>query len=256
MRTARVSLPGIAGIVEAEVLDGGERLRAGGPTFAATRARFEPAGTGLVYGVILNDGATLAALASALDRAPYNAAPKAPVLYIKPWNTHAGHGASVTLPAGATEVEVLGTLAVVIGTQATRLAEGEALSCVRGYTVAADLGLPQASYYRPPIREKCFDGSCPLGPWVVARELVPEPSALEVRVSVGGTLRQQRSLRDLVRPLPRLIADVTAFLTLYPGDVLLVGVPHEGPRARAGDTVAVEIAGVGTLACRIVEGAA
>lgn len=246
----------MAGTVEAEVLDGGARLRVGASVFPAAAARFEPACTGLVYGVILNDRATLDTLAGAFTQAPYNAPPKAPVLYVKPWNTHAGHDADVPLPRGAADLEVLGALGVVIGAQATRVAERNAMDCVRGYTAVADLGLPQQSFYRPPVREKCFDGSCPLGPWIVARDLVADPGALEVRVSIGGTLRQQRSLRDLARSVPRLIADVTAFLTLYPGDVLLAGVPDEGPRARAGEAVAVEIPGVARLECRIVEGTA
>ena len=253
LRTARVHLSGMSGIVEAEVLDDGERLRVGGSVFQAAHARYEPACTGLVYGVLLNDTDTLAALAGALTRPPYNAPPKAPVLYIKPWNTLAGHGACVALPRGEAEVEVLGTVGAVIGIQATRVTEADALHCVRGFTVVADLSLAQRSLHRPPVREKCFDASCPVGPWIVTRDLVPDPGALEVRVSVAGEVRQRRSLRDLVRSVPRLIAEVSAFLTLYPGDVLLAGVPHEGPRARPGDAVAVDVAGVGRLACRIVE---
>jgi 5-oxopent-3-ene-1,2,5-tricarboxylate decarboxylase/2-hydroxyhepta-2,4-diene-1,7-dioate isomerase len=244
------------GVVEAEVLDDGERLRVGGGLFQAAQARFEPVCTGLVYGVLLNDTRALSTLEGALTQPPYNAPPRAPVLYIKPWNTHAGHGAQVALPRGEAEVEVLGSVGAVIGAQATRVTEADALRCLRGFTIVADLSLPQRSYHRPPVREKCFDASCPMGPWIVARDLVPDPGTLEVRVSVSGEMRQQRSLRELLRPMPRLIADVSAFLTLYPGDVLLAGVPHEGPRARAGDAVAIEVPGVGRLAFRIAGGCA
>ena len=158
---------------------------------------------------------------------------------------------SCASPVGADRVEVCGTLGIVFGAQATRVAEARALDPVRGFTVVADLSLPHKSLHRPPIREKCFDGSCPIGPWVVEREEIRDPDALEVLVYVNGTLQQRRSLRGTVRCISRLIADVTEFLTLYPGDVLLAGVPVPAPSAGAGDSVAVEIPGVGRLEMRI-----
>jgi 5-oxopent-3-ene-1,2,5-tricarboxylate decarboxylase/2-hydroxyhepta-2,4-diene-1,7-dioate isomerase len=152
-------------------------------------------------------------------------------------------------------VDVCGALGIVFDAPATRMPEARALDPVRGFTVVADLSLPHKSLYRPPIREKCFDGSCPIGPWVVPREQIGDPDALEVLVHINGTLQQLRSLRGLVRGISRLIADVTEFLTLHPGDVLLAGVPVAAPSAGAGDRICVEISGVGRLEARI-EGAA
>jgi 5-oxopent-3-ene-1,2,5-tricarboxylate decarboxylase/2-hydroxyhepta-2,4-diene-1,7-dioate isomerase len=82
---------------------------------------------------------------------------------------------------------------------------------------------------------------------VVSREEIADPGALEVLVHVNGTLQQRRSMRGLIRSVARLIADVSEFLTLYPGDVLLAGVPLAAPSAGAGDKVAVEIPGIGRL---------
>lgn len=251
MRTARVSIPGMAGVVEASVLEDGGRLLVGSRSVAAGDARFAPASDGLVYGVILNDEDSRRSLGAALEQPPYQAPPRAPVLYIKPYNTHVGHAGTVSLPSAADRVEVCGTLGIVFGAQATRVAEARALEPVRGFTVVADLSLPHASLHRPPIREKCFDGACPIGPWVVAREQIGDPGALEVLVHVNGALQARRSLRGLVRSIPRLIADVTEFLTLYPGDVLLAGVPARNPSASPGDSVAVEIPGVGRLETKI-----
>ena len=155
------------------------------------------------------------------------------------------------LPDGADRVDVCAALGIVFGAQATRVPEARAFDPVRGYTVVADLSLPHTSLHRPPIREKCFDGSCPIGPWVVAREQISDPDALEVLVHVNGTLQQRRSLRGLVRSISRLIADVTEFLTLYPGDVLLAGVPVAAPSAGPGDGICVEIPGIGRLELRI-----
>src|SRR5690606_37837939 len=103
------------------------------------------------------------------------------------------------------------------------------------------------NFYRPAIREKCRDGFCPIGPWVLAAEHVKDPAALTVRTLVNGKLQLEKSLGELVRSIPRLIADVTAFMTLAEGDVLLPAVSETGPLASAGDTVAIEVAGVGRL---------
>ena len=247
MRTARISVAGTPGVLIAAGVGRDDLLSVGNRMIPRQGARFEPACDGLVYGVALNDATSLRALGDAVNQAPYKAPPRAPVLYIKPYNTHQGHEALVRLPKGADRVEVFGALGVVFGAQATRVGEAGATQTVRGYTVVADLSLPQASLFRPPIREKCFDGACPIGPWIVDRDEVGDPAALEVLVFVNGELRQRRALRDLIRPVPRLIADVSAFLTLYPGDVLLAGVPLEAPSAAPGDRIAVEIPGVGRL---------
>jgi 5-oxopent-3-ene-1,2,5-tricarboxylate decarboxylase/2-hydroxyhepta-2,4-diene-1,7-dioate isomerase len=244
----------MAGIVEATVHADGRQLLIGARSIPAGQVRFEPACDGLVYGVILNDEDSLRSMAAALDEAPYKTPPRAPVLYIKPYNTHVGHGATVHLPPGEDRVDICAALGIVFGAQATRVAEAHALDPVRGFTVVADLSLPHKSLHRPPIREKCFDGSCAIGPWVTPRTRVGDPGALEVLVHVNGTLQQRRSLRGLIRGIPRLIADVTEFLTLYAGDVLLAGVAVEAPSAAPGDAVAAEIPGIGRLEVHIAAG--
>lgn len=253
MRIARISGEGLPGTVEATVLGSGEGLAIGGRSVTTARVRFEPPTDGLVYGVILNDRESLRSLGEALSAPPYQTPPKAPVLYIKPYNTHVGHGAGVPLPAGAERVEVFAALGIVFGSPASRLPEARALGAVRGYTIVADLSLPQQNLHRPPIREKCFDRSCPIGPWITDRQEIADPDALEVQVFVNGTRSQRHSLRDLVRPVAGLIAAVSEFLTLHPGDVLLAGVPVQAPTACAGDSVAVEIPAIGRLEFRLEE---
>jgi 5-oxopent-3-ene-1,2,5-tricarboxylate decarboxylase / 2-hydroxyhepta-2,4-diene-1,7-dioate isomerase len=82
---------------------------------------------------------------------------------------------------------------------------------------------------------------------VFSRAAIPEPGDLQVNVFVDGELRQLATTRDLVRPVARLLADVTDFMTLSPGDVLAVGAAAPAPRVRAGQKVAIEIDGVGRL---------
>lgn len=219
-------------------------------------ASFLPPTRGTVYGTLLNHRDALAALGGQVTAAPYKAPPKAPILYIKPRNTVVGHRVPVVVPADAPELEIGATLGIVIGRTAARVGEAQALTFVAGYTVVNDISVPHASLYRPSMRFKCRDGFCPMGPAIVARALVPNPDALGIAVAIDGETVQRSSTAGLVRPVARLIADVTEFMTLFPGDVLTVGVAGGAPRARAGQTVTITIHGVGRLENTLVAGAA
>lgn len=206
--------------------------------------------TATVYGVVLNDSASARALGD-LDAAPYKGAPRAPVLYIKPAGTRVGDGATVRLPQGATEVEVGATIGLVMSRSAARLAPRDALDAVAGIVLAADLSLPHASYYRPAIREKCFDGALPLGTIHPLRDL----SRVALGIDIDGCLADGWALSSLLRDPAQLLADVTEFMTLRAGDVLLVGVRYGAPRAHIGSRVRVSAHGLGTLAFTIEGGA-
>lgn len=198
---------------------------------------------GTVYGVVLNDHASVRNIGAALQDAPYKGAPKAPAMYLKPANTHAACGAAVALPRGAASVEVGATLGLVLGRAAARLSPGEALGALAGIVLAGDLSLPHASYYRPAIREKCFDGALPLGR---VQPLV-DLAALVLTTEIDGQIVEQRSLADLVRDPAQLLADVSEFMTLSQGDVLLVGVSYQAPQAAVGSRVRISAEGVGSL---------
>ena len=215
-------------------------------------AAFLPPVRGTVYGTLLNHRDALAALGDQVTAAPYKAPPKAPILYIKPRNTVVGHRVPVVVPADAPELEIGATLGIVIGRTASRVAEAQALAFVAGYTVVNDISVPHASLYRPSMRFKCRDGFCPIGPAIVARTLVPKPDALGIAVAIDGETVQRSSTAGLIRPVARLIADVTEFMTLFPGDVLMAGVAAGAPRARAGQQVTITIHGVGKLETPLV----
>jgi 5-oxopent-3-ene-1,2,5-tricarboxylate decarboxylase/2-hydroxyhepta-2,4-diene-1,7-dioate isomerase len=169
------------------------------------------------------------------------------VLYIKPANTYAQDGDVITLPADITEVQVGATLGVVFARRATRLSETEALDVVAGYRVVADLSVPHASYFRPALKQQCRDGFCPIGRDLAPASAIANPDALDIEVWVDGVVAQRASTADLVRPVARLIADVTQFMSFEAGDMLLVGTPHDAPRLRAGQRYDIRIAQVGTL---------
>lgn len=208
--------------------------------------------SGTVVGALLNDPAQLAALGAAVHAPPHKAPPRAPVLEVKPRHTLAGDGAAVEVPAGEAALEVGASLGVVIGATACRVGAAQALAHVAGYLVALDFSLPLSAHYRPAVRLKARDGFCPLGPSVVPAAAVADPDALAVEVSVDGAVVHRHSTAQRVRGVAALIADVSEFMTLHPGDVLLLGRAHGAPLARAGQSVAARIEGVGTLQARLV----
>jgi 5-oxopent-3-ene-1,2,5-tricarboxylate decarboxylase/2-hydroxyhepta-2,4-diene-1,7-dioate isomerase len=199
-----------------------------------------------VVGTLLNFEGTWAAMAPAMHREPHNKPPVHPVLYIKPANTWARGGDAIVLPADVPEVEVGATLGIVFGRTVAGVSPQQALAAVAGYVIVNDVTVPHASVLRPPLQQKCRDGFCPIGPLVPAAA-VADPDALAIRVRVNGELKLQNTTAHLLRGVARLISDVSEFMSFAPGDVLLVGVPENPPLARAGDHVAIEIEGLGTL---------
>jgi 5-oxopent-3-ene-1,2,5-tricarboxylate decarboxylase / 2-hydroxyhepta-2,4-diene-1,7-dioate isomerase len=198
-----------------------------------------------IVGAFLNFRDAWEAAAPAMARDPHNRPPVHPVLYLKPANTWAADGDVVALPEGVDEVEVGATLGVVFGRAASRVRARDALSFVAGYTVVNDVTVPHASMLRPPMRQKCRDGFCPVGTMVPCAGI--DPDALTLRAYVDGQLRLEASTANLVRPVAQLIEEVSEFMTLSAGDILLVGLPAGLPRAGVGQSMRVEVDGVGRI---------
>ena len=205
-----------------------------------------------VYGALLNDRATVERLTPQFDSAPYKAAPKAPVLYIKPRNTFAADGAAVAIPAEPGEVRVDATIGLVIGRAATRVSVDQAMEHVAGFVVVSDLTLPHENYYRPAVVQRNRDGFCPMS------RLFRDQAGFDLdnatlSVSINGERAYERSFATLVRPAAQLIADVTKFMTLAVGDVLLLGPGEGSPVARAGDRIKITVPGLGELSHGVAE---
>lgn len=208
--------------------------------------------SGTVYGTLLNDPAALAAIGDAANNAPYKAPPRAPVLYVKPRNTLAGHGSHTSMPAGTPTLEIGASLGIVIGRATCRVRAQDALSHIAGWTLVADLSVPHDSFYRPSVRFKALDGSCLLGPRVVPASEVPDPDALTLVVSTSGHGVHTFSTGGMQRGVAQLLQDVSAFMTLSAGDVLMLGVKFGAPQARAGDSFSIDCAPIGTLQGQLV----
>ena len=245
MRRGRVALP-----------DGRIHDMALAPTVehaeTGNASRWLPPVEGMVVGALLNYRGELEALGDTLSAPPYPAPPQAPILYLNPANTRTGHGRDVVLPVDVDAVWAGACLGVVIGRTATRVCARRAADFIAGYTIVNDLTVPHASYYRPAIRHKCRDGFCPIGPWVFDRNDVPNADGLDITVRINGEIRLRANTASLVRPVAQLLADVTAFMTLEAGDVLLAGMPENPPLAHAGDRIDIDIAHIGTLTTQLV----
>ena len=207
--------------------------------------------SGTVYGALLNHAPQLAALGDAVHQPPYKAPPRAPVLEVKPRHMLSADGAVVRVPAGVAALQVGAALGIVIGTTACRVPAARALDHVAGWLLVGDISVPVPSHYRPGARFKARDGFCPLGARVAPVADVPEPLALAGRVEVDGAVVHEFDTGERVRGVAQLLADVTEFMTLQPGDVLTLGVSHGAPLVAAGHAVRLAIDGIGVLRLRV-----
>ncbi|MBH3402139.1 MULTISPECIES: fumarylacetoacetate hydrolase family protein [Pseudomonas] len=202
--------------------------------------------SGTLFGVALNYQGLLDQHLAAFQQAPYQQPPTKPVLFIKTPNTRNGHDGVVLHPHGE-RLQPGPALGVVIGQRASRVSPENAMAHVAGYVVVNEFSLPEDSYYRPAVKAKCRDGFCALGPRLVARDQVANPNQLSLKLFVNGELRQESSTVHWVRDIPQLIAEISEFMTLYPGDVLITGTPQGRVDVQPGDQVEVDITGIGRL---------
>lgn len=162
------------------------------------------------------------------------------------------------LPAHENITESLdyeGELAIVIGKGGRNIQKALAYDHIFGYTIANDITARdvQAAHVQF-FLGKSLDKSCPMGPYLVTKDEIPEPQNLSLVTKVNGEVRQNGNTKDMIFPIDELIAQVSLYVTLEPGDVILTGTPSGVGKGmnppsyiRAGDTVKVSIEGIGTL---------
>jgi len=168
-----------------------------------------------------------------------------PTVFLKPATSVIGPGDPIRLPRDVGRVDHEGELAVVMGKPARDLTSANALDHVWGYTAANDVtAREQQKSDNQWTRGKGHDTFCPLGPWI---ETDLDPGDLRVRCEVDEVLRQDGRTRDLLYDVPAVLAFITSFMTLLPGDVVLTGTPAGVGPLEPGSTVEVEIEGIGAL---------
>jgi 5-oxopent-3-ene-1,2,5-tricarboxylate decarboxylase / 2-hydroxyhepta-2,4-diene-1,7-dioate isomerase len=205
--------------------------------------------TGSIYGVVLNDQPEREQRAAAFDQPPYARPPAAPVLYVKPRVCVTSNGTPVQLAADARTVEAAATIGLLLGRDACRENIATALSAVAAMCLAIDLSVPNDSYYRPPVRHRARDGFLPVGNFA---QFHPAVFAQDIVMVIDSVETHRWSCARLVRDAATLIADISAFMTLRAGDLLLVGLPGDAPLARAGQRIEARCAGLPAVAVELV----
>jgi 2-keto-4-pentenoate hydratase/2-oxohepta-3-ene-1,7-dioic acid hydratase in catechol pathway len=173
-----------------------------------------------------------------------------PLIFLKPSTTVIGEGDAIRLPRSSNEVHFEGELAAIIGRPARNVAAEDALSFVLGYAAANDV--TARDQQRADVqftRGKSYDSFCPLGPWM---ETVLDPRDLRLVTRVNGEVKQDGRTSQMIHDLPTQIAFISEIMTLLPGDVILTGTPSGVGPIVAGDSVSVEIEGIGVLTNPVV----
>jgi 2-keto-4-pentenoate hydratase/2-oxohepta-3-ene-1,7-dioic acid hydratase in catechol pathway len=165
-----------------------------------------------------------------------------------------GPGGTVVLPNHpATIFHHEAELALVVGKRSKDLpADERALDALVGYTCAIDVSGRGIGRVGPSRIGKSFDTFTPLGPAIVTTDEVPDPQNLRVTLSVNGELRQDYSTSDMEYPVVEVLAFISSYMTLVPGDVIMCGTNHQGLGAlQNGDRVEMQVEGIGTLAVAV-----
>ena len=187
----------------------------------------------------------------------------------KPWHfvktsrsSVVGPGAKVKLPAFSKAVDWEIELAAVIGRRAKDVSVGKALDCVAGYTIANDLSArdamrrelnpPTSPFHYDWVSQKCFDGACPLGPWIVPASAIEDPHNLGLKLWVNDELMQDSNTGQMIFDTAEQIAMLSTRVTLHPGDVVLTGTPAGVGMGRKrflrpGERLKLWIEGIGDL---------
>jgi 2-keto-4-pentenoate hydratase/2-oxohepta-3-ene-1,7-dioic acid hydratase in catechol pathway len=182
--------------------------------------------------------------------------PKHPVYFTKPPSCVIGPEAPIPWhPHVSTAIDWEAELGVIIGRECRDVEEASALDVVFGYMVANDVTARDLqARHQQWYKGKGLDGFCPLGPEIVTRDEVPDPQSLDISLRVNGDTKQHSNTRHMIFSVARLIADWSAGMTLYPGDILLTGTPsgvgvgRKPPEfLKPGDIVEAEIEGIGIL---------
>lgn len=170
-------------------------------------------------------------------------APKEPLMFLKPSTAVVGPGDAIRMPD--TRVDYEGELAVVIGRLCREVPVSRVPEVILGYTCANDVTARDWQKADGQwSRAKGMDSFCPLGPWI---ETDLDASDLQLRTTVDGEVRQDGRTSQLIHDIPTLVSYVSTYFTLIPGDVILTGTPAGIGPLSAGQRVAVEIEGIGTL---------
>ncbi len=191
--------------------------------------------------------------------------PRYPYSFLKPSTTTLiGSGAALQLPEQAKQVDWEAELAVVIGQKARHVRGAGAIACIAGYSILNDVSARDWIAEAPAVgidwvMQKAFDGFAPMGPLITPATFVADPQQLSISLTVNGHVKQNSTTANMVFSVREIIEHLTSIMTLEPGDVIATGTPagvgygkHPPEYVRAGDTMIVEIEGLGQLETPVI----
>jgi 2-keto-4-pentenoate hydratase/2-oxohepta-3-ene-1,7-dioic acid hydratase in catechol pathway len=175
--------------------------------------------------------------------------PREPVIFLKPVTSLLACGRDIVYPKAVSRLDYEAELALVIKKTARHIPEKDAAGYILGYTclndvTARDLQKKDVQW----TRAKSFDTFCPVGPWV---ETALDTSCLAIASYVNGAVRQHSFTSDFIFTIPRLVSFISGVMTLLPGDIISTGTPAGVGQLQPGDTVEVEVEGIGRLKNRV-----
>lgn len=182
-----------------------------------------------------------------------NAVPQTPLVFFKPNTSVIGPGDPIIIPQASKNVQFEGELAVVIGRIARQVPVERVQEVIFGYTVANDVTARDLQTAEPQwTRAKGWDTFCPIGPWIVTHFDAEEAGSQHIKTSIDGVNAQDGNTSEMVHDIAHLVSFISEFTTLLPGDVVLTGTPAGVGRMEPGQSVAVEISGIGLLSNPVV----
>ncbi len=196
------------------------------------------------------------ALESSQARGDQGGVPEDPIFFTKAPTTVSGPSDPIVIdPTVSAQMDWEVELGVIIGRAGKNIPAGQALQYVFGYTVINDVSARDLqARHKQWFKGKSLDGSCPIGPWIVTAEEIPDPHRLNLWLRVNGVVKQESNTRLLIYTLPAIIETLSAGLTLEPGDIIATGTPAGVGFARQppeflqpGDVVEAEVEGIGLL---------
>ena len=182
------------------------------------------------------------------------------IVFTKAPTTVNGHEQTVPLHREVTsELDYEGELAIVIGKKGTSISRENAYDYIFGYTILNDLTARDLqSKHQQFFLGKSLDGTCPIGPWIVSKDAVPNPGDLEIETKVNGETRQHARTSLFLFPIDEIIATISKGISLEPGDIIATGTPagvgkgFKPPRyLKNGDVIEITIESIGTLKSKI-----
>jgi 2-keto-4-pentenoate hydratase/2-oxohepta-3-ene-1,7-dioic acid hydratase in catechol pathway len=178
--------------------------------------------------------------------------PDRPIMFMKPSTTVIENGDAIIYPSQSKNVHYEGELAIVIKDKCRNISKAEASRHIKGYTCANDVTARDLQNIDGQwTRAKSFDTFCPLGPRIV-KDL--DPTDLKIQTRVNGNIKQDSNTKDMIFDVYELVSFVSSVMTLLPGDIIITGTPAGVGPLQIGDTVEIDIEGIGILRNKVVKG--